>query len=365
MNWRRTVRYAVRSGLRNARLRSLFETELKASRAKGSDDDVERGREDIGPRRAFIDRHGTHHPLDPTLRDRLKPGWRTMLDPVAASKPPTDDALRLRARGAAKTVAEACALIEASAGDRLGGRVLEVGCYDGAVAFQLSRLIDADMVASDLARYYVASRPEAVDDAAIDDQVASLAELRERARKAADAAPGAVRFVEDDITHSTQPSVSFDAIVSFEVLEHVRRPDLAFAEMARLLRPGGIAYNLYNPFLSINGGHSLCTLAFPWGHARLDVDDLRRYLEELRPTEVDQASRFYRESLNGMTLAELRRIVPEVGLELVAVFPWFDRKQTQELEPRYLAEVERVHPTATVDDLLATFVTVIARRPRS
>ena len=122
--------------------------------------------------------------------------------------------------------------------------------------------------------------------------------------------------------------------------------------MARLLRPGGIVYHDYNPFFSSKGGHSLCTLAFPWGHARLDAQDFERYLRELRPTELDQALRFYRESLNRMTLADLRAAVAAAGLEPLALVPWFER-----------GLVASLYPTAVVDDLLATFVAVVARRP--
>jgi SAM-dependent methyltransferase len=96
---------------------------------------------------------------------------------------------------------------------------------------------------------------------------------------------------------------SFDAIVSFEVLEHLRRPAAAFAAMRGLLRPGGVAYHDYNPFFSLFGGHSLCTHDFPWGHARLDHGDVERYLAERRPEAAAQTLRFFDESLNRMTLS--------------------------------------------------------------
>ena len=356
MTWKRPVRAAVRFGLGRPRIRSLVESELKAHRKPPSPEAALVGRE-------FVDRHGVHHPLDPTLRNRLKSGWRTMVDPVVAAQPPSDEVLGDRRRKATTVVAEASALVAATAGSPLAGRILEIGCYDGSAAYQLARRAGMQVVASDLARYYLVQRPGTSADPDIAGQQGRLAEIRERARLVAGAAVGAVEFVEDDITQSALASGSFDAIVSFEVLEHVQDPAAAFAGMARLLRPGGIVYHDYNPFFSANGGHSLCTLDFPWGHARLDAEDFERYIRELRPSEVDQALRFYRESLNRMTLLDLRAAVDAAGLETVAVLPWFERGLGPRLDPELIAEVRRNYPPAVVDDLLATFVAVVARRP--
>jgi hypothetical protein len=133
--------------------------------------------------------------------------------------------------------------------------------------------------------------------------------------------------------------------------------------MARLLRPGGVVYHDYNPFFAENGGHSLVTLDLPWGHARLDADDLERYLREVRPSEADQAGRFYRESLNRMTLADLRAAISQARLEPLAIVPWFDRSLIKRMPSTAVADVQSNYSTATVEDLLATFVVVIARRP--
>src|SRR4029079_979735 len=134
----------------------------------------------------------------------------------------------------------------------------------------------------------------------VDSQQTALAALRERARSAAGTGTGDVTFIEDDITTSALEAASFDVIVSFEVLEHAARPAATFAAIHRLLKPGGVGYHDYNPFFSLIGGHSLCTLDFAWGHARLDHDDFERYLREVRPDAVAQTLRFYDESLNRM-----------------------------------------------------------------
>lgn len=327
----------------------------------------------VGPRRTpkpstgaqgtFVDRHGTGHRLDPGLRDRLKPGWQMMLDPDAVAQPPSDATLAERAAKAATLVGEADVLIASVAGRQLAGRILEIGCYDGAIAFELARRPGTAAVASDLARYYVVQRPGQPVESDVTAQQAFLTGIRERARAVAGVAPGIVQFVEDDITTSRLEPGTFDAIVSFEVLEHVQRPVDAFAAMARLLKPGGVAYHDYNPFFSAKGGHSLCTLDFPWGHARLDAGDFERYVREYRPAEIDQARRFYRESLNRMTIADLRSAIAAAGLELLMVLPWSERPLASRLEPSMIDEVRREHPTATAEDLLATFVGIVLRRP--
>ena len=356
---KRPIRAAVRLGLRHPRLRALVQFELQERKRLAVPVSVP---PEGGPAE-FVDRHGTRHPLDFGLRDRLKPAWRTMLDPALATKPPTDEALENRARNAAASVNEAARLVAAVTGAPLAGRILEVGCYDGAAAFQLAGHDGVEMVASDMARYYVVQRPGQPTESEIAPQQAALAALRERARGAAGARAGSVTFLEDDITASSLPSASFDAIVSFEVLEHLRDPAAAFRAMRQLLKPGGLAFHDYNPFFSLIGGHSLCTLDFPWGHARLDRADFERYLRELRPNAVDQTLRFLDESLNRMTLADLREAVARAGLELLAVIPWSDRSLVAQLTDQALAEVRRTYPTATAEDLLATFVAVLVRRP--
>src|SRR5206468_10664880 len=122
---------------------------------------------------------------DAGLRDRLKPQWRTMCDPETAASPPADEVLVDRARKAEKSVSEASALVASVAGVPLAGRILEIGCYDGSVAFQLARRDETVVVASDLAKYYVVQRPGEPAAGDVDAQQVALGELRERARVSA------------------------------------------------------------------------------------------------------------------------------------------------------------------------------------
>ena len=66
-----------------------------------------------------------------------------------------------------------------------------------------------------------------------------------------------------------------------------------------------------------------------------------------------------------MTLADLRAAVAGANLELLALVPWFDRSLLPGLPSQAVDEVRGNYPSATIEDLLGTFVTVVARRPVS
>lgn len=71
------------------------------------------------------------------------------------------------------------------------------------------------------------------------------------ARRAADHAPSVV----GDGSRLPFRSASFSSVVCTEVLEHVDRPALVFAEMARVLRPGGLAYVTTPNYANLAGLH--------------------------------------------------------------------------------------------------------------
>ena len=97
-------------------------------------------------------------------------------------------------------------------------------------------------------------------------------------------------------------------------------------------------------------------------HSAQAVKTLER-LVELRPDAVAQTLRFYRESLNRMTQADMRAAIAAAGLEPLAIVPWVDRAVLGRLGPEVLDEVRRTYPAAAIADLLATFVAVVVRRP--
>lgn len=89
---------------------------------------------------------------------------------------------------------------------------LDAGCGTGAIAFALAPNI-AEVVGID-----------------------TRADYLEAARVAA---PENVTFVEGDVTELPFEYASFDLACCHRVLHHVRRPELAVSELARVTRPGG------------------------------------------------------------------------------------------------------------------------------
>ena len=89
---------------------------------------------------------------------------------------------------------------------------LDAGCGTGALAFALA--------------------PNALEVVGVD----TRADYLEAARVAA---PDNVSFVEGDVTELPFDYASFDLACCHRVLHHVRRPELAVSELARVTRPGG------------------------------------------------------------------------------------------------------------------------------
>ena len=245
----------------------------------------------------------------------------------------------------------------------LGSKVLEVGCFDGVRSSALREAGAGHVTGSDIAAYYILQQVdgEISEEAkrAQNDRLAGLRQLYAEAQGGGDG----LDFIEDSITESKLNSASFDLICSWEVLEHVTDPAAMFKQLHRLLKPGGMSVHEYNPFFCMEGGHSLCTLDIPWGHARLDDADVQRYLKRFRPDEIDIATRFFRHNLNRMTFSDLNRYSLEAGLQVLAIIPMPQRHYLRSLTPEIISQARALYPTLTTNDLISPVVWVVLRRP--
>ncbi|MFC1628321.1 methyltransferase domain-containing protein [Gemmatimonadota bacterium] len=320
----------------------------------------------------FIDSSGNRITLHTGLRDWLKPDWRSMFAPATAGGSGVPIVPEAAAHASRRSVEEALRFLHTTGFELEGKKVVEIGCYDGTRSFALAGLGAAGVTATDIPEYYLNQNEHATLS---DDEIESGRQLQilrftvgvevcERVFGWPDL-KACVAFREDDICASDLPDEEYDLVVSWEVLEHVQRPDDLFRSIARILRPGGVSFHEYNPFFSMNGGHSLCTLDFLWGHARLSTADFARYLQELRPREAEMAMRFFTRNLNRMSFGDIRGSVQEAGLELVSFLPWFDSFDERHLDREIFESIRALYPTVTPEDMLARNVWILLRKPDS
>jgi SAM-dependent methyltransferase len=133
-----------------------------------------------------------------------------------------------------------------------GDRVLDLGCGGGRHAFEAARR-GARVVALD------------TDRAELDRVTATFAAMAE-AGELPDGASG--RAVSGDATRIPFPDATFDKVIAAEVLEHLPADQVAINEIARVLRPGGMAavtvpawlpericWRLSDDYHNVEGGH--------------------------------------------------------------------------------------------------------------
>jgi SAM-dependent methyltransferase len=105
-----------------------------------------------------------------------------------------------------------------------GTRLLDLGCGAGRHAFEAGRR-GAEVFALDT------DHGELKQVAAIAAAMAEACELQ---------APASITAAAGDATAMPFRDNSFDIVIAAEVMEHIRADQLALAEIARVLRPGGI-----------------------------------------------------------------------------------------------------------------------------
>jgi SAM-dependent methyltransferase len=133
-----------------------------------------------------------------------------------------------------------------------GDRVLDLGCGGGRHAFELYRR-GAHVVALD----------RNVDD------LAEVDAMFKAMREAGEAPEGATaETVEGDALRMPFPDAHFDTVIAAEILEHIPEDEAAMAELARVVRPGGmvavtvprwlperICWALSDAYHEVEGGH--------------------------------------------------------------------------------------------------------------
>jgi 2-polyprenyl-3-methyl-5-hydroxy-6-metoxy-1,4-benzoquinol methylase len=288
--------------------------------------------------------------------------WDEMLQNRA--EPNRESVIKLKVLDHGREQAKEMRAFLALAGASIEGTdVLEVGCFNGAATFALAELGARRVEGLDVPANFVPYMP--ANAQAIEEWSTYLTTFREHVgtafdRDCEDSVSRKVKFRHQDIT-DLEDEEEWDIIVSWDTLEHVLDPPVAFQAMYRALRPGGIACHRYHPFFCESGAH-FDTLDFPWGHVRLGPHDFQQYVRQMRPDEIDVADYRFNRTINRMSFADLKNAVRAAGFQMLSFLPVTSNPWMQ-LETDFLVQCQANYPTVSLQDLLTSQVWILLKKP--
>lgn len=180
-------------------------------------------------------------------------------------------------------------------------------------------------------------------------------------------------FAQGDVARLPFADESFDAVFSFNGLEHFGDVDGALREMSRVLRPGGVMFVHAEPlFYSCAGSHLYELLPIPWGHLFGDADELIDvYMdlyggEDVVSSEQPVTVELMREllsSLNRARVGEMRRAALGLGMRVV----WAQQNwSTDDLrDARRLRIAERAPGDVSLEDAVVHKFSVVLKKESS
>lgn len=291
------------------------------------------------------------------LRDWLKPDWRQMLIPHSKIE---GIVLSFGLGGAVYSAEKTLNEYGFSLVDKC---VLEVGCHNGNSAYVLAKFQDTTVHGIDILEYGILQTTDLeIDNGGLEEQQKWLDWQREKiANYFPKSVSQKVTFETVDVSEYCQPNI-FDMVVSFDTLEHLQQVKQSLKNIYDSLKKGGVFYSEYNPFFSISGGHSLCTLDFPYGHCLISADDFERYIKTFRPEEKKPALNFYRYNLNRLTIKELLRYFEEIGFKIAHFrghIP-FEDEWDDRIKQELLPLAKRLYPDVSRDDMVYDQIFIVA-----
>jgi len=82
------------------------------------------------------------------------------------------------------------------------------------------------------------------------------------------------QFIQTTPTTIPLPNSSVDVVYTIDTIEHLSKPRELFAEVYRVMRPGGVFLVHFNPWLNPHGSHLDDIIPYPWGHVFFSMDTL-------------------------------------------------------------------------------------------
>lgn len=245
----------------------------------------------------------------PGFRDRVLGAQQRVTPRSDWTEAQYETAAARKRRRAARLIGE----ISRHRGSLTGAAVLDVACGDGVNCLCLGREPVERVVGIDLELPLLDSGEKGVQTRRL--AARALLDRDAGLDHALDRLP--VRLLVMDATKMTFSDDSFDVLLTRSALEHLAPIEQALAEMARVVRPGGLVYHRVDPYFWVRGCHKRGLVDIPWAHARLSLADFRRFVaaSEGETAAAKRARRL--ETLNQFTLAKWRAVVTSGPFELL------------------------------------------------
>lgn len=238
-------------------------------------------------------------------------------------------------------------------------RLLEIGCGAGLE----STVAALDGVGSVLA---VDRSPAVTDPGERGDRARRLLGAALRAAGSDLDVDGALRTLpleirELDATSLPLADDSVDVAWSRAVLEHVQPLEAGLRELARVVRPGGLAHHVIDPFFWLKGCHGGGLTDVPWGHARLAPDDFARAAVLAEGTRRGERRAAFLATLNPLGLDGWRSALLDSGpWELVSWEPK-ESPVARSLLAMHPEVPTSLLPAVTPADLVCQSITAVLR----
>jgi SAM-dependent methyltransferase len=170
-----------------------------------------------------------------------------------------------------------------------------------------------------------------------------------------------LHFLRMDATRLGFADGAFDVLMSRSAMEHIRPIEPALGEMARVVRHGGLIYLGIDPFYWLRGCHKRGVVDIPWAHARLTIEEYRRFVLDSEGEKTAERRTQRLATLNRFTVRQWRQLIDQMDCE---VLDWVERPST--IGEQVLAEHPEVLttllPEVTKQDLLCERIEVWLRK---
>ncbi|OLC07097.1 MAG: hypothetical protein AUH42_04225 [Gemmatimonadetes bacterium 13_1_40CM_70_11] len=252
-------------------------------------------------------------------RLRIVPGFRDRVLASRSSVTPRPDWTETQYTAAVERKVERAARLPAAIsrwrGALDGAVVLDVGCGDGVNCLAIALQPVERVVGIDLELPLFASGEQGAQTRRLVGRVLERLDHGSGLDQALTRLP--VSLAAMDAATMAFPDDSFDVLLSRSALEHMTPVERALAEMARVVRAGGLIHHSIDPYFWVRGCHKRGLVDVPWAHARLSLEDFRRLVTDTEG-EATAAKRCRRlQTLNRFTLARWRALITAGPLEVL------------------------------------------------